>query len=68
VEETKSADEDEGDYPIVALSSALEFAKRFQTFDECTKPVFLMKPSVLKEVAAGLKSIGSLTGCLSVAP
>jgi hypothetical protein len=37
VEETKSADEDAGEDLVIVLSSALEFADPFFTFDECTK-------------------------------
>ena len=62
VEDTKSADEDEGEDIITALSSALEFAPTFSTLNECRESGFLMKPSDLKEVTDGLRKQGLLSG------
>ncbi len=60
VEETKSADDAEGEDLIAALSGVLEFAPLFSTLDECQKSGFLTKPKALKEVADGLKKQGKL--------
>jgi hypothetical protein len=62
MEDTESADENEDEDLITALSSILELIKPFSTIDECLQSGFLMKPSALKEFADGLKKGGKLSG------
>ena len=60
MEETKTADDAEGEDLIAALSSDLQFAPPFSTLDECRESGFLMKPSDLKEITDGLRKQGKL--------
>ncbi len=62
VEETKSADDAEGEDLVAALSSALEFAPPFSTLDECRGSGFLMKTSDLRQITDGLRKQGKLSG------
>ena len=62
VEDTKSADDAEGEDLNDALSSALDFASPISTLDACREFAFLMKSSDLKEITDGLRKQGKLSG------